>query len=47
MLHYCSYYRAELWDLGNKSINDICVTCGKGLRRVWGIPMDIDLLAPM
>ena len=49
-MSYCSsYYRAELWDLGNKSINDVCVTWRKGLRRVWGIPMNThsDILAPM
>ena len=41
--------KPELLDLGNKSINNICVTWRKGLRRVWGIPMDMhsDLLAPM
>ena len=47
---YCScHYGAELWDLGNKLINYVCVTWRKGLRRVWGIPMDkhCDLLAPM
>ena len=44
-----SHYGAELWDLGNKSINDVCVTWRNGLRRVWGIPMDTHsyLLAPM
>ena len=47
MSYYSSYYGAELWDFGNKSINDVCVTWRKGLRRVWGIPMDThsDLLA--
>ena len=30
-------------------MNDVCVTWRKGVRRVWGIPMDThsDLLAPM
>ena len=37
-MSYCnSYYGVELWDLGNKSIIDICVTWCKGLRRVWGM----------
>ena len=44
-----SHYGTELWDLSNKSIKDVCVTWRKGLRRVWGIPMDTHsgLLAPM
>ena len=46
-MSYCnSHYEAELWDFGNKSINDICVTWRKGLSRVWGIPMDIPMLYP-
>ena len=47
---YCSgHYEAKLWDFGNKSINNICVTQRKGLRRVRGIPMGTysDLFAPM
>ena len=49
MSHCTSYYGAELLDLGNKSINDVCVTWRKRLRRVWVIVMDthIALLAPM
>ena len=50
LMSYCSsHYGAELWVLGNKSINDICITWLKGLRRAWGIPIDThsDLLAPM
>ena len=49
LMSYCSsHYEAELWDLSNKSINDVCVTWRKGLTRVWGIPMDThsDLFAP-
>ena len=42
-----SHYGTELWDLGNRSINDVMRR--KGLRRARGIPMDMhsDLLAPM
>ena len=50
LMSYCgSHYGAEKLDLGNKSIDDVCVTWRKGLRRVCGIPMDAhsDLLAPM
>ena len=49
-MSYCSsHYGAELWNLGAKSIKDIYVTWRKGLRRVWGIPIDThsDLLTPM
>ena len=32
MSYFSSYYGVELWDVGNKSINDVCVTWRKGLR---------------
>ena len=50
LVSYCSsHYGAELWDLGNKSIDDVCVTWRKRLRPAWSIPIDThsDLLVLM
>ena len=41
-----SFYGGLSWDLGNPiTVQDVCVSCRKGLRRVWGLthPMHYEL----
>lgn len=36
---YCnSFFGCELWDLGDKSIDNICAAWRKAIRRIWNIP---------
>ena len=36
---YCtSLYGCELWLLTTNEIGDLCISCRKGLRRVWDLP---------
>lgn len=38
---YCSsFYGSELWNLDNSEIDSFCVAWRKGMRRVWGLPVD-------
>jgi Reverse transcriptase (RNA-dependent DNA polymerase) len=38
---YCSsFYGSELWNLDNSEINSLCVAWRKGMRQVWGLPVD-------
>jgi hypothetical protein len=41
LISYCySIYGSVLWDLGNPSVEFICRTWRKGLRRALGLPID-------
>jgi len=36
-----SFYGSELWNLDNSQKGSFCVARRKGMRRVWGLPVDI------
>ena len=36
---YCSdFYGSVLWELAHPSVEDVCITWCKGLKRVWELP---------
>ena len=35
-----SIYDCELWSLTNDKIDDLCISCRKSLRRIFGLPYD-------
>lgn len=38
----CSHYGCELWDLGNKKLEEYCSGWRRGLRRFLGLPYDFN-----